>query len=395
MKERKFLSGNDAVAEAVQRARVESIAAYPITPQTGIVNSLTEKISKKQFDATITPVESEFSAISISIGSELGGIRSFTATSSQGLLHMAEATFLASGLRIPLVMAVVNRAISAPVSIFGDHQDAMILRDNNWLQFYCKDVEEIFDTIILAYKIAENKKVLLPVIVNIDGFFLSHLHEPVEIPSIQEIDSFLPRFKPEFPHMNVEDPKFIGVAAWPDYYEEMVYVRHIALQDSIKIISEEISNYSNTIRKTDNVINEYKCKDADLIIIGLGSAMSTLELSIDKLKDSSINVGLIRIKVFRPFPSEHLKKQLNDAKTVIVIDQAISPGQSGPLFLEVKTLDIQSKVYGVILGLGGRDINPRTGIELVKYFVKNQNELSTEKSLWFDLRNDIIKRWLH
>ena len=392
-----FLNGNEAIAEAVLLSGVKSIAAYPITPQTGIVNRLSDLIMDRQFETTMTHVESEFSAISVVLGSTLGGVRSFTATSSQGLLMMSEATYYGSGMRIPLVMAVVNRSLSAPVTIFSDHQDSMSLRDNGWLQFYCKDSQEVLDTIITAYKIAEHKKVLLPVKVCIDGFFVSHLSEPVEIPSQTVVDSFLPEFTANFPHMDLENPKFLGTAAWPDYYEEFVYLRNKALTNAIGVIEEVTKEYSDKIRKITSLISTYRSSDAELIIIGIGSMMSTLEVAVDKMRKKGVPIGLLRIKCYRPFPYEQIIDEIKNSKKLVILDRSLSPSQAGPVFLEISSLlqtsghDIDC--YGFILGLGGRDITEKTGALIVKAVDEIKSKSAESRQFWLDVNRQTIKRW--
>jgi len=392
-----FLNGNESIAEAVLLAGVNSIAAYPITPQTGIVNRLANLITTRQLDTSMIHVESEFSALSLVLGSTLGGIRSFTATSSQGLLMMSEATYWGSGMRIPLVMAVVNRGLSAPVTIFSDHQDSMSLRDNGWLQFYCKDGQEALDTILMAYRVAEHKKVLLPIKVCIDGFFLSHLSESVDIPSQTAVDSFLPEFSTNFPHMDIENPKFLGTAAWPDSYEEFVFLRNKALTDSLTIIEEVSKLYSEKIHEVTALISTYRASDAEIIIVGLGTMMNTLEVAVDNMREKGHLVGLLRIKCFRPFPYEQILHEIKDSRKLVILDRSLSPSQAGPLFLEISSIlhtsGFEIDCSGFILGLGGRDITEKTG-ELI---IKAVNELPPNsvgsRQFWLDVNHQTIKRW--
>jgi len=392
-----FLNGNEAIAEAVILAGVKSIAAYPITPQTGIVNRLANLIMARQLETSMIHAESEFSALSVVLGSTLGGIRSFTATSSQGLLMMSEVSYYASGMRIPLVMAVVNRGLSAPVTIFSDHQDSMSLRDNGWLQFYCKDSQEALDTIITAYKIAEHRKVLLPIKVCIDGFFLSHLSEPVEIPSQAAVDSFLPEFNTNFPHMNIDDPKFLGVAAWPDYYEEFVFLRNKAITDAIAIIEEVSKEYSEKVHSVISLVSTYRSSDAEIVIVGLGAMMSTLEVAVDKLRDKGLSIGLLRIKCFRPFPHEQILNEIKSSKKIVILDRSLSPSQAGPLFLEISSLlhtsGLDIDCYGFILGLGGRDITEKTGELIIKAVNELQPGSIKSRQFWLDVNHQTIKRW--
>ena len=392
-----FLTGNEAIAEAVKLAGVEIIAAYPITPQTGIVDHLAKLISQG-YNADLIHVESEFSALSVVLGSILGGIRSFTATSSQGLMMMAEGTYYAAGMRLPLVMAVVNRGLSAPVTIFSDHQDSMSLRDNGWLQIYCKDGQEALDTILIAYRIAEHEKVLLPVKVCIDGFSISHLSEKVEIPAQKSVKAFLPKLKPKYPYMDIDSPKFLGTAAWPDYYEEFIFSRNKALQDSLEIMKKVSLEFTKKIHPIISFCESYRDEDAEILIIGIGSMMSTLEQVVDAARiEMDLQLGLIRVKCFRPFPSTELLSLIKEKKKIIILDRAISPSQSGPLFLEISsllhTIGIDIPCLGLILGIGGRDITPQVGKLIIKAIEELDTQSMESRQFWVDINNQTLKRW--
>jgi pyruvate ferredoxin oxidoreductase alpha subunit len=273
----------------------------------------------------------------------------------------------------------------------------MSLRDNGWLQFYCKDSQEALDTIITAYKIAEHKKVLLPVKVCIDGFFVSHLSEPVEIPSQTAVDSFLPEFVTNFPHMDIENPKFLGTAAWPDYYEEFVYLRNKALTNAKAVIEEVTKEYSNKVREITSFISTYRSSDAELIIIGIGSMMSTLEVSVEKMREKGVSIGLLRIKCYRPFPYEQIIDEIKDSKKLVILDRSLSPSQAGPVFLEISSLlhtsGLEIDCYGFILGLGGRDVTEETGELIVKAVDEIKKDSVESRQFWLDVNSQTIKRW--
>lgn len=390
-----FLTGNQAIAEAVRLAKVQFISAYPITPATGIIDHLTQIYRKRNFHppANILHCESEFSAISSALGAELGGIRAFTATSSQGLMMMSEATYYASGMRIPLVMAVANRGLSAPVTIFADHQDSVSLRDNGWIQFYVKNVQEALDTILIAYRVAESEKVLLPTMVCLDGFYLSHLVEPLEFPAAD----FVGEFVPEFPHMDLNDPKFLGTAAWPDYYSEFVFLRHKAMEHALIEIEKMNNEFNQFSGRKYGLIEVYpeKLDTVELLLVGMGSMMETLETVIDENSNSSPKVGLVRVKNLRPFPAAKLTKVFEylSPRVIGIIDRSLSVGSSGPLFLEISSLikknELDIKCVDIIAGIGGRDITPETGKKIIKLL----NEDLHEKFSWVDLNGVTVKRW--
>ncbi|MHA1228806.1 MAG: pyruvate ferredoxin oxidoreductase, partial [Candidatus Hodarchaeales archaeon] len=367
---------------------------------TGIVNHLTYLVTKNAFKRPVEmiDVESEFSAISAAIGAEMGGVRAFTATSSQGLMMMAEATYFASGMRIPLVMAVVNRGLSAPVTIFADHQDSMTLRDNSWLQFYVKDVQEALDTIIMAYRIAEDENVLLPVMVNIDGFYLSHLSEKVLLPSIEMVENFLPEFEPKFPYLDVEQPIFLGTAAWPDYYAEFVYAKVKAMEKSQLVVQKVHSDFSSIFNRKYSSIISYPedLTEIEFVIIGMGSMMGTLEVLVDNMRKKGVSAGLIRVRTFRPFPKDEISALLakSNVQKIGVIDRSVSPGGQAPLFAEVSAIVLESKTQiecrSFILGIGGRDVTLETGEKIIKELIHGEKD---QQQIWIDVNRSTIERW--
>jgi len=351
---KKVIECSHAIAEAVKACQVDVIAAYPITPQTKIVERLSELVANGM-PAQYLNVESEHSAMSACIGASATGSRVFTASNSQGLLYMSEPLFIASGLRLPIVMAVTNRAISAPINIWNDHSDSISQRDSGWIQLYVESSQEAYDTVIQAYKIAE--KVQLPVMVCLDGFVLSHVSEIVDMTNEKEIESFLPRYA-LMRQLDPENPLTLGSIAYPSHYMKFKEEQDKAMHDSLEIIKEANQEFAERFeRKYGNgLIETYKLDDAKFALIGLGSLCSTARVVVDELRAKGKKVGLIKIKSFRPFPMNELIKVCEKIKGIAVIDRAISPGSLAPLYSEVKALNLKADLNSFIVSLGGRDI---------------------------------------
>lgn len=349
-----------AIAEAVRLCKPEVIASYPITPQTLIVEELAKMHANGTLDAEFLNVESEHSALSACIGAEACGSRTFTATSSQGLALMHEMLFIASGLRLPIVMVVANRALSAPLNIWCDHSDTMASRDAGWIQLYCESIQEAHDTVVQAYKIAE--KVMLPAMVCIDGFTLSHASENTELLTQKQVDSFLPPYKPRY---NLEKNIItIGPVAYPDTYTEFKMQQQKAMSKALEIIKKVNFEFNKKFKRSygNGLIETYNMQEAKQAIIALGSQCSTIKYALQNTK-----IGLIRIKSFRPFPAKELQEVCKKLKRIDVIDRSISFGSASPLYNEIKAiLPSKIKINSHILGLGGRDINP----EMIKTIVK-------------------------
>lgn len=353
------LSGNYAVAYAVKMADVDVIAAYPITPQTTIVEKLSEFVANGELDSEYINVESEHSAMSACIGASLTGARVFTATSSQGLAYMHEVLFMASALRTPIVMANVNRALSAPLNIWNDHSDAMAERDSGWIQLWASSAQEAFDMTIEAFKIAE--EVLLPVMVNFDGYIVSHTYEPLILPDEEEIR----RYIPSKPLTNRLSPKLaysVGVVGPPEYYYEMKYQSVDAMDRSRQRIRKIEADFNQNFRKDYKDINTYHMEDAEYALLIMGSMTGTARVVAESLRRKGEKAGVISIRWFRPFPFERLAEILKGVRAVGVIDRAVTPGgPSNPLFE-----DVASGLYGMkerpvlqsfVAGLGGRDVS--------------------------------------
>jgi pyruvate ferredoxin oxidoreductase alpha subunit len=350
-----------AVSEAVKLANADVIAAYPITPQTHIVEHLADLVAQGELDAEFVPVESEHSAMSACLGSSATGARTFTATAGQGLELMHEVVYVASSMRLPIVMAVANRALSSPLSVWGDHSDVMAVRDTGWIQIFVENGQEAVDNTICAFRIAEDNRVLLPVMVHLDGFQLSHMVEPVEFPDQEEVNAFLPPYKYPFP-LDPSKPVTMGSFGPPEVYTEAKWAQQINLEKSKEVILEVWKEFGEKFGRHYNPVETYRCEDCDTLLMTMGSFSETAMTAIDELKEAGKKVGLFRIRMWRPFPYDELREIVKGVKTLIVLDRAISFGLEGPVASEIKSalypLEARPKVVGFVGGLGGRDISP-------------------------------------
>lgn len=374
MQQKSMMECSEAIARAVALCKPGVIAAYPITPQTHIVEHLARMRANGKLNSEIINVESEHSALSACIGAQATGIRTFTASSSQGIALMSEMLFIASGIRLPIVMAVANRALSAPINIWCDHSDTMAQRDSGWMQFYCENAQEAHDTIIQAYKISENKNVMLPSMICVDGFTLSHLWEPVIITEQHYIDSFLPKYKPLY-KLDPKNPATLGALACHDTYMYFKKQQQDALLNSTAIIKKVNNEFKKKFARGygNGLVETYKVENAKQAIIAMGSACSTARVVIDKLRQKGKKIGLIKIKTFRPFPADELKELAKNIEKIAVIDRAISLGNSGPLFVEVKATLPELNINNFIVGLGGRDVNEKIIENIIKKIGQKNN----------------------
>jgi pyruvate ferredoxin oxidoreductase alpha subunit len=359
--------GSHAVAEAVRLCRPQVVSAYPITPQTHIVEALADFVANGKLDAEYITVENELSALSACVGASAAGSRTYSATTSQGLALMFEVCFNAAGMRLPIVMSIANRALGAPLSIWNDQQDAVSLRDSGWLQFYAEDNQEATDLHYLAYRVAENPDILLPVFVCFDGFILSHTYEPVDMLTQEDVDRYLPKFSPS-EKLDARDPISFGMYATPEYYLEFRYEMDMAQKRAKEVIAKAGSEFGSLFgRDYSALIESYMLEDAETAIIAMGSICGTTKDAIDEMRAIGKKVGLLRIRVFRPFPSEEIAKALLKVKRVAVLDKNISLGAKGATATEVRDALYGSPVpvKGYILGLGGRDIRKNDIKEIV------------------------------
>jgi len=356
------LTGDEAIAYAAKQSNVDVVAAYPITPQTIIVEAFSEYVANGEVHTEFVCVESEHSATSACIGASLTGARVFTATSSQGLALMHEMLYIASGLRCPIVMGVANRALSAPINIHGDHSDMMASRDCGWIQIYAENAQEAYDWVIQAFKIAEDREVLLPVTVNIDGFVISHSMEGVNVLEDEEVSRFLSTRKPVYT-IDPDKPVTVGALCLPDYYSEMKKQQAEALNNSLGVIEKVNEEYRGLTSRGYSAIEAYGTEDAEAAVLCLGSTAGTAKTVAKKLRDVGKNVGVIKPWIYRPFPDEEVLKAVHNLKALAVLDRACSFGAPyGALCSDILATLYQNgkelKVFNRVYGLGGRDITP-------------------------------------
>ncbi|BDZ72206.1 pyruvate synthase subunit PorA [Methanobacterium petrolearium] len=380
---KKVFTANRSVAEAVKLAKPEVVPVYPITPQTTISEYLAQFVADGDLKAEYIRVESEHSAISAALGASGAGVRVFSATSSQGLALMHEILFAAAGMRSPIVLVDANRALSAPLSIWNDQQDTISERDSGWLQIYAENAQEALDAVLIAYRVAEDREVLLPCMVCIDGYFLTHTVEPLDVPSQEEVDRFLPPYKP-YAFLDPETPMSIGTFTDPEYYMEARYAIEEAMERSKKVITKANKEFAEVFGRKYDFVEPYQCDDAETIIVAMGSVCGTIKDVIDNLRDEGEKVGLLKIRVFRPFPTEELKEILEKASKVAVLDKNISFGMGGVLYNNIKA-KTNANAYGFIAGLGGRDITPEYIREMV---AKTKNP--THDVEWIGLKKEEV-----
>jgi pyruvate ferredoxin oxidoreductase alpha subunit len=362
MGHRKGMEVSIAVSHAVQLARAEAIAAYPITPQTHIVEHLSSMVANGELQAEFINVESEHSAMSACIGMSAAGARTYTATSSQGLALMNEILFIASALRLPIVMTVANRALSGPLSIWNDHSDIMAAKDIGWIQIFVENGQEAFDHSVMAFKIAENGKVLLPTIINMDGFILTHVVEAMNFVDQELVDKFLPDYLPRH-SLDPKNPVTMGAFAMPEIYTEVKMKHQATLMDSYDHITKVWNEWGDLTGRRYKPVERYKADGAKILFLTMGCLSEVAEIAVDELQAAGESVGLIKLRMWRPFPFADLRAALAGADLVIICDRALSPGGAAPPVLA----EVRSALYaqanrpqtlGFIIGLGGRDVNP-------------------------------------
>ncbi len=354
---KRVITGNHTVSFGAKLSRAEVIAAYPITPQTEVVEKLSNMVADGELKAKFIKVESEHSAMAACIGASAVGARAFTATSSQGLALMHEMLHWAANARLPVVMANINRAMGPPWNIWADQTDSLAQRDTGWLQFYCESNQEILDTVIQAYKVCE--KVMLPGMVVLDAFLLSHTSEPVEIPQQKKIDEYLPKYDPKY-KLDVKHPHTFGGLTGTNWYYELRYKIQSAMEESLSLIRDADREFKKSFGRGYGLIEEYKTKDADILLVVSGSMSQTAKEAVDIMRRSGEKVGLLRMRLFRPFPKDDLRKAIKKAKRIGVIDRNISFGNEGIFYSEIKSALFNEKdappISGFIAGLGGRDV---------------------------------------
>jgi len=364
MGERIGIEVSIAVSEAVKLCNTDVIAAYPITPQTHIVEHLSEIVADGDLDAEFIPVESEHSAASVCCGSSATGARTYTATASQGLALMHEILFCISALRLPIHMTVVNRALSAPLSIWNDHSDVMASRDCGWIQVFVENGQEAFDHTICSFRIAEDHRVLLPTIVNLDGFNMSHVIEPLEMVDQELVNKFLPVYKPLY-SIHPDKPLTMGAFGMPEIYVEAKKAHDEALRSAQPVIEEVWAEWAELTGRRYRPVETYRLEGAEIVLLTMGGIGETAMVAVDQMREQGIPVGLVKLRLWRPLPMEILRETLKGAADLIICDRAISPGSpGGPVAAEISQLLIggesRPRIHDYLVGIGGRDVPPET-----------------------------------
>ncbi len=389
-----MLRGNESTAYAAKLARVQVIPAYPITPSTLFPEKVSELIANGEMDAEFLPVESEHSALSAAIGAAATGARAMTATASQGLALMHEMLFIASGMRLPIVMAIGNRALSAPVNIWADQQDSIAERDSGWLHFYAETNQEALDLTLIAFKVAEDDRVLLPVLMGMDAFVLTHTMEPVNVPEQKDVDEFLGEKKINYPVLDPKKPATFGAFVFPEHYMEFRLSQFVAMEHAKKVIDEVFDHFYKKFNRKYEKVQGFMHEDADILIITMGSMTGTARETVRKLREKGEKVGLLKITVFRPFPKEEIVSLTKNAKMLAVVDRNISPGFGGAIFTEIAATFVnikeKPKMMNFILGLGGRDIRIEDFIEIYEKAKRGINEKFQEIN-WINVDFDAVR----
>ncbi len=389
-----MIRGNESIAYAFKLARVKVIPAYPITPSTLVPEKISEFIANGEMDAQFITVESEHSAISAAIGASAKGVRVGTATASQGLALMHEILFIASGMRLPIVMGIGNRALSAPINIWCDHQDMMSQRDTGWMQFYAESNQEGLDLGIMAYKIAEDRRVLLPAMIGIDAFVLTHTVEPVDIPEQKEVDDFLGEFTPSYVTLDPRNPATLGSFGFPQHYMEFKYAQWVAMNRARDIIDEVFKEFENRFGRKYSKVTAENVDDADMVLVTMGSMSGTAREFVKRMREKGKKVGLVKITVFRPFPKKELISALKDVPLVAVMERNVSFGFGGAVYAELAAsfanAENRPEILDFIVGLGGRDVTFKTFEAVLEH---SERALKGEKVgiiNWIDVNKDAV-----
>jgi pyruvate ferredoxin oxidoreductase alpha subunit len=362
-----LLTGGEAVAHAMRQIDPDVVPVYPITPQTPIIQGFAKFVAEGSAHGEIVNVESEHSAMSAAIGAALAGARTITATSSQGLALMAEVVYIAAAMRAPIVMALGNRALSGPINIHCDHSDSMLIRDSGVIQLFVENAQEAYDVMVMAPRIAERTDVLLPVLVCLDGFTITHSAEPVALLPDEDVSHFVGTYRVPYPLLDVSHPTTQGPFAMPDYYYELRHQQVAAMRSALAAVEDVAEEYATLSGRHYRCLERYRLDGAERVIVAMGSTAGTVKDVVDELRDAGEQVGLLRLNAFRPLPVDAIAAALADVEQVIVLDRADSPGGAPPLFAETaaalygSAARLRSHVYG----LGGRDLHPADVRELL------------------------------
>jgi len=391
----RVVTGNFAAAWGAMRSKVQVVAAYPITPQTFIVEHISEFVNDGLLDAEFIAVESEHTAMSATVSASAAGARAFTATASQGLALMHEILFCASGIRVPVVMAVVNRSLSAPLNIWCEHNDIMPERDAGWLIAFCENNQEVHDMVIQSFKIAEDKRVQLPMCINLDAFILSHSVEPVDLADEAPVDEFLGKYVPHSAVLDPNNPMAVGHATPPDHFMESRWQIHDAMEHSKEVVLEVNRAFAEKFgRDYHGLIEEYRTEDADIVLMTVGTVTGTAREVVDAYRDKGKKVGLVKLRFLRPYPTEELRKVVSGLKAFGVYDRAVSFGVAGPNFIEARSalygLDVPTVNF--IAGLGGRDVTTKDVSKMFDALLEVAEKGEAKKDVvWLNTRG--VEEW--
>ena len=384
---KKVLTGNQAVAWGVMLSKVQVVSAYPITPQTTIIEEIADLINKGLFQARFIKVESEHSAMAGCIGAQSTGARSFTATSAQGLALMHELLHWAGLGRLPIVLANVNRAMAPGWTIWTDQNDSLSQRDTGWIQYYCESVQEVLDTVVQAFKVAEQVK--LPAMLVLDAFFLSHTAEAIEIPEQSIVNEYLPTLEVEW-KLDIYNPRAFSGMTGVDIYQEFRYNQQMAFDQALKVAVEADMEFGKRFGRSYGITEEYHCDDAEIILVTSGTVSSTAREAVDHYRAKGDKVGMLKVRLFRPFPWDAVQEVLGRCKKIAVVDRNISPGHGGIFAMEIKStlysqpLDKRPLLFPFIAGLGGRDITPETVNQIIE--ITQKEDYPQKDIYWIDLK---------
>lgn len=387
----KMLDGNATAVEAMVLADVKVVATYPITPQSSMAERLSDLVEDGTLKAEYIRVESEHSAMSAVTTAQLTGVRAATATSSQGVALMHEILCVTAGVRAPVVMPVVNRALAAPWSLWCDHGDTMAERDSGWIQFFTQNVQDILDLMIVAYKVSENADVLTPSMVCLDGFFLSHSMQKVDVPDIEKVRKFLGPYTVKNTFLDASNPMFINDLTSPDEFTEMRYQQKEGMKKALEVIPVVMKEFEQTFGRKLTMVEEYKTEDADAVIVALGSMCGTIKQVINDMREAGKKVGLVRITAFRPFPAALVKAALAGKKAIGVFDRSAGLGsEGGPVWNEVRSAlyGTDRQVLPFIGGLGGRDVPPFIVQKVFDRLLDVASGKKAEGDTWIDIKGD-------
>jgi len=389
----KMLDGNGAAVEAIKMAKVQVISAYPITPQSTIAEKLSELVASGELKSEYIRVESEHTALSVATTAQLTGVRAATATASQGLALMHEVVGMTAGVRIPIVMPVVNRGLAAPWTLWCDHGDAMAERDMGWMQFYCQNIQEIYDVMLMAYKVAENENVLTPAMVCLDGFFLSHSMQKIDVPEQDVVDEFIGPYVAKNSYLDTSDPMFVCNLTGSNDFTEMRYQQKVGMDNALGVIENVQKEFEEKFGRKLEIVEGYRTEDADVVLVALGSMCGTAKYVVNQLRAQGKKVGVVKIVVFRPFPAAQLKAILSGKNVIGVFDRSAGlGGEGGPVWSEtcatMRGMEYDIRHY--VGGLGGRDVSEGTIKKIFEELLDIKEGKRKDHTTWIDVKENAM-----